>query len=179
MIVLIRGGGDLASGVALRLYRCGFKVAVSELEQPLAVRRLVSFAEAVYSGEVNIEGVTGRKVIDPTDTLRLLQLFSKGQVPVLIDPQGEAIRSLHPTVVVDARMLKRPVELEKTQVNLLVGLGPGFTPGVNCHVAVETNRGPNLGRVYWKESPEPDTGEPERVWDKGPERVLRAPYDGT
>lgn len=178
MIVLIRGGGDLASGVALRLHRVGLRVVITELPEPLAVRRLVSFAEAVYTGEVVIEGVTARRVDDPSDTLRVLQVLAKGQIPVLIDPEARAIRLLHPHVVVDARMTKQPAELIPVPVSLIIGLGPGFTAGVNCHAVIETNRGHMLGRVLWKGSAEADTGVPEAVGDKQAERVLRAPAEG-
>jgi xanthine dehydrogenase accessory factor len=178
MIVIVRGGGDLASGVILRLHRIGLRVAVTELPQPLAVRRRVSFAEAVFAGETRIEEVTARCVKDPLDTLRVLNVFSKKQVPVLIDPEGLSVKALHPTVVVDARMTKQPPELMETRVQLLIGLGPGFTAGKNCHAAVETNRGHWLGRVYWEGSPEADTGVPEGVLTQRAQRVLRAPADG-
>jgi xanthine dehydrogenase accessory factor len=178
MIVVIRGGGDLASGVALRLYRCGLRVVITELAQPLAVRRSVSFAEAIYAGEASVEGVVGKKVTDPTDTLRVLRLFSQGQIPVLVDPEGESLTGLHPSVVVDARMLKSRPSLPKAVVNLIIGLGPGFTAGENCHVVIETNRGPAMGRVIWKGSAEPDTGVPEAVRDRAADRVLRAPASG-
>lgn len=88
MIVLIRGGGDLATGVAFRLYKSGFKVVIVELPKPLAVRRLASFSEAIYAGEVTIEGITAKKVSDIDDPLRVLQLLSKGRIPTLIDPEG-------------------------------------------------------------------------------------------
>ena len=178
MIVLIRGGGDLASGVALRLHRIGLRVVISELPQPLAVRRLVCFSEAVYTGEWGVEGVTARRVTDPTDTLRALQVLSKGHIAVLVDPHGEAVKHLHPHVVVDARMTKQPVPLMSERVNLIIGLGPGFVAGENCHAAVETNRGHMLGRVIWQGAPEPNTGEPDVVANKRNERVLRAPADG-
>lgn len=177
LLILIRGGGDLGSGIALRLYRCGLRVAIAELPKPLVVRRKVSFAEAVYQNEVTVEGVSARKVTDPTDTLRMLTVFSKKQIPVAIDPEGESIQALHPAVVVDARMLKVRVPLPKTKVNLLIGLGPGFVPGENCHCAVETNRGPLLGRVYWDGIPEENTGTPEPVMGRV-DRVLRAPVQG-
>ena len=160
MIVLIRGGGDLASGVALRLNRCGLRVAITELPQPLAIRRLVSFAEAVYSGETIVEGVTARRVADPTDTLRVLQVLAKGHIPVIIDPEGLAVPALHPHVVVDARMLKTTVDLLPTQVKLIIGLGPGFIVGQNCHAVIETKRGHFLGRVIWQGGAEEDTGIP-------------------
>jgi xanthine dehydrogenase accessory factor len=178
MIVVLRGGGDIASGVAMRLYRAGLRVAVLELPKPMAVRRLVSFSEAVYAGETVVEGVTAKKVNDPTDTLRVLQIYSKGQIPVLVDPEGEAVRALHPHVVVDARLLKQRVSLMPERVGLIIGLGPGFTAGENCHAAIETNRGHMLGRVFWQGSPEEDTGAPESVAQVGMERVLRAPADG-
>lgn len=178
MIVLIRGGGDLASGIALRLYRAGVRVAITELPQPLAVRRLVSFSEAVYAGETTVEGVSAKRVNDPGDSLRILNVFAKGQIPVLVDPDGASIRAVHPTVVVDARMLKQAVPLPEERINLLIGLGPGFTAPVNCHAAVETNRGHTLGRVYWTGGPQADTGIPDAVQEQGVERVLRAPITG-
>ncbi len=178
MVVLIRGGGDLASGVALRLYKAGVRVVITELPQPLAVRRMVCFSEAVYAGECSVEGVTARRVTDPTDTLRVLQVLSKGHIPVLIDTEGISIKQLHPHVVVEARMTKERVPLIETTVKLIIGLGPGFVAGENCHAVVETNRGHMLGRVIWKGAPEADTGEPDAVANRRSERVLRAPADG-
>jgi len=178
MIVLIRGGGDLASGVALRLHRAGLRVVITELAQPLSVRRLVSFGEAIYAGEISVEGVVGRRVADPSDTLRILQVFAKGHIPVLVDSQAESVKSLHPTVVVDARMTKRQAELLPTPVSLIVGLGPGFVVGENCHAVVETLRGFHLGRVYWQGTAQADTRLPDPVDKQSGERVLRAPADG-
>jgi xanthine dehydrogenase accessory factor len=178
MIVLIRGGGDLASGVALRLYKAGVRVVVTELPQPLAVRRLVSFSEAVYAGDCSVEGVAARRVTDPLDTLRILQVLSKGHIPVLIDPEGVSIKQLHPHVVVEARMTKQRVPLIESPVKLIIGLGPGFVAGENCHAAIETNRGHMLGRVIWNGAPEPDTREPDAVVSHRNERVLRAPATG-
>jgi len=178
VIVIIRGGGDLASGVTLRLHRVGLQVVITELAQPLAVRRLACFAEAIYAGETVVEGVTARRVNDPTDALRIIQVLAKGQIPVLIDPQGASIRHLHPGAVVDGRMLKQRVPLIPEQVGLIIGLGPGFTAGENCHAVVETKRGHMLGRVYWNGSAESDTGVPGDVEARRAERVLRAPVDG-
>jgi xanthine dehydrogenase accessory factor len=177
-IVIVRGGGDLASGVALRLYRAGLRVAITELPQPRAVRRLVSFAEAVYSSEVIVEGVTGKRIMDPGDTLRILRIFTQKQIPVLVDPDFQALRSLRPTVIVDGRMTKRPPELGLGQASLVIGLGPGFEAGINCHAVVETKRGHRLGRVLWEGTPAADTGIPEAVEKYGIDRVLRAPSDG-
>ncbi len=179
MIVLIRGGGDLASGVALRLHHSGFKVVITELPKPLAVRRLACFSEAIYAGEATLEGVVGRRVSEIDDPLRILQLLSKGRIPVLIDPDGKSILSVHPSVIVDARMLKIAPEPLKHNAKLYIGLGPGFIGGENCHAAIETQRGPWLGRVIWEGPTQPDNGLPEMVGSKQAERALYAPLGGT
>ena len=174
-VILIRGGGDLATGVALRLIRTGLRVVVTEIAQPLAVRRTVSFAEAVYAEEITVEGVTAHRIPDPTDSFRILMVLGKQQIPVLVDPDCTSAKTLHASVVVDARMTKRPPEPIGYVPQLYLGLGPGFEAGVNCQAVVETRRGAMLGRVYWRGSPDPDTGQP----DGDPQRVLRAPADGT
>jgi xanthine dehydrogenase accessory factor len=173
-LILIRGGGDLATGVAIRLLRSGLRVVVTELSQPLAVRRTVSFAEAVYSGEISVEGIIARRVDDPGDSFRILSTLGKQQVPVLVDPGCISARLLHPAVIVDGRMTKRPPEPIGYSPILYIGLGPGFEAVVNCQAVIETRRGPALGRVFWRGGPEPDTGQP----DGDPARVLRAPADG-
>jgi xanthine dehydrogenase accessory factor len=174
-MILIRGGGDLASGVALRLFRVGMKCLITEIAQPLAVRRTVAFAEAVYAGEVKIEEVSGRRV----ETLEeALTCVKNGLVPVMVDPEVEIKQALQPLVAVDGRMTKRPPEYGLNFAPLIVGLGPGFDAGVNCHAVVETMRGPFLGHVYWQGGAEQDTGLPERVGSYQTERVLRSPADG-
>lgn len=179
MIVLIRGGGEVASGVAVRLHRAGFRVAISELEKPTTIRRSVSFAEAIYRGETTVEGITARKLKDPTDSLSILQVFARNIIPVMIDPQGDAIQNIHPTVVVDARMLKKQLELDQRRVTLIVGLGPGFEAAVNCHVVIDTNRGHCLGRVYWQGSIETNSiTPPEGAEEKNIGCVIRAPENG-
>ena len=179
MIVLIRGGGDLASGIAYRLYKSGFRVVITELPKPLAVRRMASFSEAIYAGEVIIEGITAKKVPEIDDPLRILQLLSKGRIPVLVDPEGKSVQSVHPSVIVDARMLKAAPEALKHTAKLYIGLGPGFIGGSNCHAAIETQRGPWLGRVLWDGPTEPDSGTPEAIGEKQTDRVLIAPVDGS
>jgi xanthine dehydrogenase accessory factor len=173
-LVLLRGGGDLASGVALRLQRAGIRVVIAELEQPLAVRRAVSFAETVYEGVHTVEGVTAR-LVNPE---RLPAALEAGEIPVLVDPDANILNILHSAffipAVIDARLLKQPpLPLPRT-VPLHIGLGPGFHAGVNCHAAIETRRSHTLGRVYWDGPTQPDSGQPEG----DPRRVLRAPGDG-
>jgi xanthine dehydrogenase accessory factor len=178
MIVLFRGGGDLASGVAYRLHKAGFRIVITELPKPLTVRRLASFSEAIYTGEVTVEGIVAKRVTDIDDPLRILQIISKGRIPVMADPDGKCIQTVHPTVIIDARMLKTAPEALRHTAKLYIGLGPGFIGGTNCHAAIETQRGPKLGRVYWNESTELDTGLPETVAGKQSERVLYSPADG-
>ncbi len=178
MIVLIRGGGDLASGVALRLFHSGFKIVIAELPKPLAVRRLACFSEAIYAGEFTLEGVVARKVSEIDDPLRILQVLSKGRIPVLIDPEGKSIQSVHPSVIVDARMLKTAPEALRHTAKLYLGLGPGFIGGANCHAAIETQRGAWLGRVLWDGPPLPDSGVPEMIGMRQSERALYAPANG-
>jgi xanthine dehydrogenase accessory factor len=173
--ILIRGGGDLASGVAVRLYHCGLNVIITELAQPLAVRRSVAFSEAVYEGQVTVENITGRVVADPTDMLKIMNVLSKRQLPVLIDPQCTSLPLLNPIAIVDARMLKRPPEPLRHHSMLYIGLGPGFRTPDNCQVVIETQRGHTLGRVIWQGESLGDTRNPEG----DTRRVLRSPADGT
>ena len=169
-LILIRGGGDLASGVALRLQRAGLQVLVSELPQPLAVRRKVSFAEAVYAGRVTVEGVTGRLV----EANQVWAALEAGEIPVLVDPEASILSAMHIPVLIDGRLTKHPPDPLPVDVPLHIGLGPGFHAGRDCHAAIETRRGHTLGRVYWDGPTQPDSGQPEG----DPRRVLRAPSAG-
>jgi xanthine dehydrogenase accessory factor len=174
-LILIRGGGDIASGVALRLHHVGFDVVILELEQPLAVRRTVSFAEAVYSQSHTIESVTARLVSPDQYT----NIYEAGEIPVLIDPNANILAnslliSPQSTIVIDARLIKQTPSPLPNQPALHIGLGPGFHAGENCHAVVETRRSHTLGRVYWAGSAQTDSGQPEG----DPRRVLRAPADG-
>lgn len=179
-IVLIRGGGDLASGVALRLHRSGMRVVITELDQPLVIRRSVSFAEAVYRNVTQVEGATARLV----DSLGSLQsAWLNNEIPVLVDPECQIISSLQNedpplATLVDARMTKTPPSLLIGSVPFMIGLGPGFVVGVNCDAVVETNRGHYLGRVLWQGSAQTNTGRPEGFGDQYQDRVLRSPSEG-
>ena len=182
VIVLIRGGGDIASGVALRLHRVGLGVMITELPQPLVLRRMASFAEAVYREEFAVEGVTARRVADLWEAYRTLD---EGHIPVMVDPECKTLKQLQSTphasrfmVLVDGRMTKQSPELGKEAASLVVGLGPGFVAGENCHTVVETKRGHFMGRVIHRGSAEVDTGIPEGVHEHAEDRVLRAPADG-
>lgn len=174
-LVLLRGGGDLASGVAHRLHRAGLRVLITELPQPLCVRRAVSFAEAVYAGSLTVEGVTARLAPDLVTAQTLLE---RGEIAVIVDPEGLTLRQMRPAIVVDGRLAKKRLDTRLSDAPLVIGLGPGFVAGEDCHAVVETNRGHNLGRVYWQGAAEPDTGQPEPVHGFAGQRVLRAPGAG-
>jgi xanthine dehydrogenase accessory factor len=174
-LVLVKGAGDLASGVAWRLVRCGFAVVMTEVAQPLAVRRTVCFSEAVPLGEQRVEGVTARFAVD---TAAALAVLGQGAVPVLVDPLGTCHGVLKPWAVVDARMAKRNLGSGLGEAPVVVGLGPGFTAGVDCHAVVETQRGHWLGRVYDQGGALPDTGRPAERGGHSVDRVVRAPAAG-
>jgi xanthine dehydrogenase accessory factor len=174
-LIVLRGGGDLASGVALRLHHAGFQLVILELERPLSVRRSVSFSEAVYEGVQNIEGTTAR-LVSP-DQIQVT--IESGEIPVLVDPQANILRnsfvtSPRSTFVVDARLLKSAPEHLDVNIPLYIGLGPGFNAGENCQAVIETRRSHTLGRVYWSGSAQGDSGEP----DGDRRRVLRTSQAG-
>ncbi|MCB2178912.1 EF2563 family selenium-dependent molybdenum hydroxylase system protein [bacterium] len=173
--VIVRGGGDLASGVAARLHRTGFAVLVLELAHPLVVRRLVSFAEAVFKEDIQVEDIRARRAADLAE---VEAIQAAGQIAVMVDPEMACLEAYEPLVLVDARMMKRKPEYEKMPAPLVIGLGPGFTAGEDCHAVVETIRGHMLGRVIWDGPAAPDTGIPDTVLGINSQRVLRAPADG-
>jgi len=182
LIVFIRGGGDLASGAAIRLHRAGVQVIISELDGPLVVRRGVSFASAIFEGQTVVEDVIARKGANLEDAFLIL---ADGAIPVIVDPELEALVDYQDktagrgkTVLVDGRMTKGAPRYDINSVDFLVGMGPGFIAGYNCHAAIETNRGHNLGRVIWTGAAQANTGIPEMVSEYGVERVLRAPSVG-
>jgi xanthine dehydrogenase accessory factor len=175
LIILVKGGGEMASGVVQRLARSGFRVCITEIPQPLAVRRGVSFCEAVFEGRKEIEGLVGKLVSGREEILRA---WENGEVPILIDP-GCAIRKvLSPDVLVDAILAKRNTGTARGDAPLVIGLGPGFRAGTDVDVVIETNRGHNLGKVLEEGEAEPDTGIPGDIGGHTRERVLRAPAGG-
>ena len=173
--MLIRGGGDLASGVAARLHRAGLQVLITELPNPLVVRRLVAFAEAVYAGETTVGGITARLA---ENFVAAEEILGEGNIAVLVDRDIEILADFKPLILVDGRMRKEPPEVGMEAAPLVIGLGPGFSAGENCHAVVETMRGHNLGRVIWEGSAQADTGIPDAIGNTREERVLRAPADG-
>ena len=175
MLVLIRGAGDIATGIALRLHRSGLQVVMTDLPRPTAIRRTVCFSPAITDGETTVEGV--RAVYAP-DTAAAKKYLSQGEVPVLADPELACRDALHPDALVDAILAKRNLGTRMTDAPVVVGVGPGFTAGEDCHAVVETMRGHTLGRVIYRGSALPNTNIPGLIGGYAGERVLRAPANG-
>ena len=173
---MLRGGGDLATGVAWRLTRAGWPVVVLELPEPLTIRRTVALSTAVADGEVSVQGMRG--VLAHTAT-EAVAVAGRGDVAVLVAPRLVGLGPLRADVLVDARLAKRNIDTSMGDAEVVIGLGPGFTAGTDCHAVVETMRGHRLGRVIWSGSAEPDTGTPAELGGRSADRVLRAPASGT
>ena len=163
MLVVIRGAGDIASGIAIRLHRSGMRVVMTDTARPTAIRRTVSFSGAVVSG-------SQKEACDILDA---------GDIAVMVDEGANCIALLRPEAVVDAILAKRNLGTTMDMAPVVVGVGPGFTAGVDCHAVVETMRGHTLGRVYYRGSALPNTAVPGLIGGFAGERVLRAPADGT
>lgn len=176
MLVVIRGAGDIATGIALRLYRAGMQVVMCDLAQPTSIRRTVCFSEAIRLGETTIEGVRGVLCEDAEVASLAAQ---SACVAVMADPKASCVSDLHPDVVVDAILAKRNLGTTRGMAPVVIGVGPGFTAQVDVDAAVETMRGHYLGRVYYTGSPLPNTAIPGLIGGYAGERVLRAPADGT
>lgn len=173
MFILIKGAGDLASGVAYRLKRAGLPLIMTELPTPLFVRRAVCFGEAVYAGTTTVEGITARRV---TTLAEALTLAPTPTIPIMVAPHWD--KALRPMILIDAIMAKVNTGTDIHDASQVIALGPGFTAGVDCHAIIETQRGHHLGRVLYEGSAEPNTHTPGQVAGYGAERVLRAPGAG-
>ena len=175
MLVVIRGAGDIATGIALRLWRSHIRVVMTEIPQPTAIRRTVCFSQAVVHGTARVEDVTAKRAETAEEALQILKY---GIIPVLPDPEGNCIPQLGPDVLVDAILAKRNLGTQITDAPVVIGIGPGFTAGADCHAVVETMRGHYLGRSLYEGSAMPNTGIPGLIGGFAGERVLRAPADG-
>lgn len=174
-VVIIRGGGDLASGTIHRLYRCGYRILVLECEKPTAIRRMVSFCEAVYDGQSSVEGVLCRKInsIEECEAV-----WAAGEIPLMVDTEGDILKKYRPAALVDAILAKRNLGTKRDMSDLTIALGPGFVAGDDVDYVVETMRGHNLARVITKGAALPNTGVPGMIAGFGKERVIHAPASG-
>lgn len=176
MKVLIKGAGDLATGIGCRLHRCGFSVAMTEIAVPTTVRRTVAFSRAVYEGHALVEDVTG---VLCQSLEEIEQSHLKDQVAVIVDEECSIREIWKPEIVVDAIIAKKNLGTKITDGDIVVGVGPGFTAGLDCHAVIETKRGHNLGRCIWQGSAYPNTGVPGKIGGYDKERIIRAAAEGT
>ena len=173
--IWIRGAGDLATGIALRFFRSGFDVIMSDIAVPTTVRRTVAFSPAIYEGEAIVEGISG-KFCDNISEID--SIIESGAIPIIVDPSGDIMREYKPEVIVDAIIAKTNIGTGIDDAKIVIGVGPGFEAGVDCHAVVETKRGHNLGRVIWSGSAYPNTGVPGNIGGYTVERIIRATADG-
>ena len=175
LLILVRGAGEMATAVAHTLWQAHFKIWMTEIPQPMAVRRGVSFCEAIYDGKKQVEGVVA-KYIQTAD--KIDDTWKEGMIPLLIDPEAKSRKVVKPHVLVDAIMTKENLGTKMTHAPLVIGLGPGFTAGRDVHVVIETQRGHDLARLIWEGEAAPNTGIPGEILGYSEERVLRAPVRG-
>lgn len=174
-LIIVRGGGDLATGTIYKLKKSGFPVLILEVAQPSAIRRNVAFCEAVYQGTQTVENMTCYLA---ESLAQAQQFLNEGKLAVLVDPAGESIAALNPLAVVDAILAKKNLGTNKRMAPITVALGPGFRAGEDVDAVIETKRGHNLGRVLWVETAAPNTGIPGIIGGYGIERVIRCPAKG-
>ncbi len=174
-LVIVRGGGDIATGTIQKLHRSGFDVLVLERKDPLCIRRTVSCAEALFNGRVQIEDMTIKKV---ENLKEIKEAFREGIVPIVADPEGSYIKDLKPLAIVDGILAKKNLGTSMDMAPITIGLGPGFCAGEDVHIVIETNRGHDLGRIIFKGKPEENTGNPGNIKGFTTERILRSPDKG-
>ena len=175
-MIVVRGVGDLASGVIHRLYRCGYRLLILESEKPSAIRRMVSFCEAVYDGEAFVEGVLSHRA----ESLGECEaIWNAGEIPLMVDPDCTVLEKCRPQAVIDAVIAKKNLGMNRSLAPLTIALGPGFEAGEDVDFVVETMRGHELGRIIEEGWAAPNTGIPGLVGGVGKERVIHSPAAGT
>lgn len=175
MLIMIRGAGDIATGIALRLHRAGFQIVMTEIEEPLSIRRTVCFSEAVRNGETTVEGV---KAVLVHNRREVGANLAAGNIPVIVDPEAKRRKGLLPDVFVDAALAKKNLGTDLSFAPIVIAVGPGFTAGVDCHAVIESMRGHTLGRVITEGTTIPNTGTPGDIGGYTIERLLRTPCAG-
>ncbi len=177
-VIVVRGGGDIATGVIHKLWSMGKKVLVLETAKPAAIRRLVAFSEAIYNGEMIVEGAKAIKVEEWEDSSEIEAVWDQQAIPIVIDPEGRSIVKWKPTVVIDAIIAKKNLGTRIEMAPLTIGLGPGFEAGKDVHIVIETMRGPSLGEIITNGKAIPNTGVPGKILGVDKDRVIHAPIEG-
>lgn len=175
MLVIIKGAGDIASGIAIRLFRSKIKVIMTDLPKPTAIRRTVCFSQAIVNGRAQVEDVVS---VCAENVQQALSLADSGVIPVLADEDAVCIKEIHPDIVIDAILAKKNLGTKITDAPVVIGIGPGFTVGKDCHAIIETQRGHYLGRVILSGSAAENTGVPGNIGGYTTERIIRAVRDG-
>ncbi|NFN92585.1 EF2563 family selenium-dependent molybdenum hydroxylase system protein [Clostridium botulinum] len=174
-MIVIKGAGDLATGVATRLKKCGFDIVMTEISQPTTVRRTVAFSQVVYDKKVEVEGITAVLASNKEDINKIVE---EGRVAVLVDDKAKIIDEIKPEIIIDAIIAKKNLGTKIDDANIVIALGPGFIAGIDCHCVIETKRGHYLGKAIYKGSAIPNTGVPGEVGGFSKERIIRATTDG-
>ncbi|WP_432408731.1 selenium-dependent molybdenum cofactor biosynthesis protein YqeB [Wukongibacter sp. M2B1] len=174
-IVVLRGGGDIATGIAHKLFRSGFKILILEIEKPTMVRRTVSFGDAIFNGQAKVEGAKAIRVYNIEE---IFKAWSERCIPIIVDKKCEILNEIEAKVLIDATLAKRNLGVHKGMAPITIGVGPGFNAGVDVDAVVETSRGHYLGKLIFQGYAKPDTGVPGEILGYGRERVLKSPCDG-
>ncbi|AOR22766.1 selenium-dependent molybdenum cofactor biosynthesis protein YqeB [Clostridium taeniosporum] len=174
-MIVIKGAGDLATGVATRLKKCGFDIVMTEISQPTTVRRTVAFSQAVFDKKVVVEGITS---VLASDKREINKIIENGNIAVVIDEKAKIIDEIKPKIIIDAIIAKKNLGTKINDAKIVIALGPGFTAGVDCHCVIETKRGHYLGKPIYKGSAIANTGVPGEIGGFSKERIIRATADG-
>ncbi|MEI0699146.1 selenium-dependent molybdenum cofactor biosynthesis protein YqeB [Brachyspira intermedia] len=177
-LVIVRGAGDLATGIVYSLYKAHFKVIVLETQYPSSIRRRVALSEAVYDGESKVEDIESVLVKSYEEALNIIANQNYTKIPILIDPNCDILKNIKPTFLIDTIIAKKNLGTNKSMAKYTIALGPGFTAGKDCDIVIETMRGHNLGRMYLEGEAIPNTGIPGNIGGKEAERVIHASSDG-
>ncbi|MEI0607420.1 selenium-dependent molybdenum cofactor biosynthesis protein YqeB [Brachyspira pulli] len=177
-LVIVRGAGDLATGVVYSLYKAHLKIIILETQYPSSIRRKVSLSEAVYDGESKVEDIEAVLVKSYEEALNIIANKDYKKIPILIDPNCNILKNIKPAFLIDAIIAKKNLGTNKSMVKYTIALGPGFTAGKDCDIVIETMRGHNLGRMYLEGEAIPNTGIPGNIGGKEAERVIHASSDG-
>ena len=177
-LVIVRGAGDLATGIVYSLYKAHLKVIVLETQYPSSIRRRVALSEAVYDGESKVEDIESVLVKSYEEALNIIANQNYTKIPILIDPNCDILKKIKPTFLIDAIIAKKNLGTNKSMAKYTIALGPGFTAGKDCDIVIETMRGHNLGRMYLEGEAIPNTGIPGNIGGKEAERVIHASSDG-
>lgn len=174
-MILIKGAGDLATGIAHRLKKCGFNIVMTEISEPTMVRRTVAFSQAVYDKEVEVEGI---KAVLASKKDDISKIIKDGNIAIVVDEEAKIVDEIKPNIIIDAIIAKKNLGTHIDDAKIVIGVGPGFTAGVDCHCVVETKRGHYLGKTIYNGSAIPNTGVPGDIGGYTKERIIRATDDG-